>query len=87
MAAGASAGEDDDWRSIVGSEANLRTYLGGEGFRYCLNKTPDELAKEGKCVRACVWAGVGIWSIGVLDPLSVRTSYIRTRALFVLVIR
>ncbi len=31
----------------MGSEANLRDYLGGEGFRYCLNKTPQELEKEG----------------------------------------
>jgi hypothetical protein len=46
VAAGA-AGADDDWRNIVGSEANLRQYLGGEGFRYCLNKTPEELEKEG----------------------------------------
>jgi hypothetical protein len=48
VAAGASAGGDDDWRSIVGSEANLRQYLGKEGFRYCLNKTPEEEAKEGE---------------------------------------
>lgn len=45
--AGASAGGDDDWKSIINSEANLRNYLGEEGFRYCLNKTPEELEKEG----------------------------------------
>jgi hypothetical protein len=43
----AGGGGDEDWKNIVGSEANLRQYLGEEGFRYCLNKTPEELEKEG----------------------------------------
>ena len=62
VAAGAGAGADDDWRSIVGSEANLRQYLGSEGFRYCLNKTPEELEKEGACVRYS--AGIGVVGMG-----------------------
>lgn|SRR6056297_2790707 len=45
--AGASAGGDDDWKNIINSEANLASYLSEEGFRYCLNKTPEELEKEG----------------------------------------
>lgn len=44
---GGAGGDGEDWKNIVGSEANLRNYLGGEGFRYCLNKTPQELEKEG----------------------------------------
>lgn len=63
MAAGTGAGADDDWRSIVGSEANLRQYLGSEGFRYCLNKTPEELEKEGACVRYS--AGIRVVGMGM----------------------
>lgn len=54
----AGAGADDDWRNIVGSEANLRQYLGKEGFRYCLNKTPAETEAEGKSVPLV--AGLGM---------------------------
>lgn len=54
----AGAGADDDWRNIVGSEANLRQYLGKEGFRYCLNKTPAETEAEGKSVP--LMAGLGM---------------------------
>lgn len=36
----------DHWWHATGQ------YLGKEGFRYNLNKTPQEVAKEGKCVCA-----------------------------------
>jgi len=45
--AGAAASDDDDWRKIISSEANLSNYLGEEGFRYNMNQTPEEEKKEG----------------------------------------